>query len=170
MDLKNFNRGFTLIELLIVIAIIGLMSTIVTSVAIELRHRAKITKMASDLRQISKAFTFYYNDNGHMPPESNQIPEPADDTCEQVALSPYIIWPKTPFGGNYNWIGNSVYADYTLEIRGASISDAQLLDNTMDDGNLGSGTLRYLIIDPDYPPILIYMDFGTFVGSAPVCP
>lgn len=166
----NLNEGFTLIEILMVVAIIGLMSTIVTTVAVQLRNRAKITKMASDLRQISTAFSFYYNENGHLPPRDDHMQNPLDDTCEQVALSPYIQWPKTPFGGNYNWSAQSVVANYTLEIHGMSMSNSQLLDNTMDDGNLSTGELLWQAIDPDYPALLVYTGFGDYVGVPPNCP
>ena len=62
------ERGFTLIELLTVIAIIGVLASILTVVIGEVRTKALRTQTASNLRQIHVASTLYMNDNnGYLP-------------------------------------------------------------------------------------------------------
>ena len=61
------KKGFTLIELLIVIAIIGLLSTIITVAMGNARLKARDSKRMSDLKQLQTALELYYNDRGFYP-------------------------------------------------------------------------------------------------------
>ncbi|MGE5541122.1 MAG: type II secretion system protein [Bacillota bacterium] len=55
------SRGFTLIELLIVIAIIGIISSVVVASLVLTRPRARDAERLSDLRQIRIALSLYYS-------------------------------------------------------------------------------------------------------------
>ena len=61
------RRAFTLVELLVVIAIIGLLSTIAVVSLGQARIKARDTKRMADLKQISTAVEFFYNDKGYLP-------------------------------------------------------------------------------------------------------
>ena len=64
----NFiKRGFTLIELLIVIAIIGILTALITTNLQGARSRARDTRRKSDLRAIEQSLRLYYNDNKRFP-------------------------------------------------------------------------------------------------------
>lgn len=63
---KN-SRGFTLIELLIVIAIIGILSTLLTANFIGVRQRSRDATRKSNLRQIQSALELYRSDQGSYP-------------------------------------------------------------------------------------------------------
>lgn len=63
---RNF-RGFTLIELLIVIAILGLLSTIITLAMGSARLKGRDAKRMSDLKQIQTALELYYTDHDGYP-------------------------------------------------------------------------------------------------------
>jgi general secretion pathway protein G len=63
LKIKNWERGFTLIELLIVIAIIGVLSTLLMANFIGVRQRARDSQRKSDLRQIQSALEIYRSDN-----------------------------------------------------------------------------------------------------------
>ena len=71
MLVRNKNKfqqgGFTLIELLIVIAIIGILSSIVLVSLNSARGKARDAKRVSELKQIQKAIEMYYNDYGYYP-------------------------------------------------------------------------------------------------------
>jgi general secretion pathway protein G len=72
MNINNKNnhqsiRGFTLIELLIVIAIIGVLSTLLMANFIGVRQRARDSQRKSDLRQIQAALEIYRSDIGSYP-------------------------------------------------------------------------------------------------------
>ena len=65
--IKNFRKGFTLIELLIVIAIIGVLATLLMVNFVGVRQRARDAQRKSDLRQIQSALELYRADNGSYP-------------------------------------------------------------------------------------------------------
>jgi prepilin-type N-terminal cleavage/methylation domain-containing protein len=73
------NKGFTLIELLIVVAIIGLLSSVVLASLSGARSKARDTKRVGELRSIEKALSIYaLNNNGYIPISSyrswNDVP------------------------------------------------------------------------------------------------
>lgn len=60
----KFSSGFTLIELLIVIAIIGILTTLLTTNYIGIRQRARDAQRKSDIRQLQSALELYRTDQG----------------------------------------------------------------------------------------------------------
>lgn len=64
------QKGFTLIELLIVIAIIGILSTVLMVNFIGIRERARDARRKSDLRQIQQALELYKSDVNSYPDTS----------------------------------------------------------------------------------------------------
>jgi type II secretion system protein G len=65
----NFSkaRGFTLIELLTVIAIIGILASIVMTSLSAAQSKGRDAKRVADIRTIQLALEEYYNDNGNYP-------------------------------------------------------------------------------------------------------
>ena len=61
------KRGFTLIELLTVIAIIGILSTIVVAALGNARASGRDAKRISDIKNIELALKLYYTDNAKYP-------------------------------------------------------------------------------------------------------
>lgn len=64
---SHHQEGFTLIELLIVIAIIGILTTLLMVNFIGIRQRARDAERKSDLRQIQAALELYRADTGTYP-------------------------------------------------------------------------------------------------------
>lgn len=62
-----FKGGFTLVELLIVIAIMGILTTITVSQFITAKKKANDVSRKSDLNGVSKALQMYFTDYGVMP-------------------------------------------------------------------------------------------------------
>lgn len=112
--------GFTLIELLVVISIIGFLSTIAIFSAQQLRIKVRDTKRVTDLRAISQALEFYYDNNGGYPVYSDGAAKyllPNGYTVNwydlEGKLSPYIkklpiepLYPDYPLSYTY-WSQNS---------------------------------------------------------------
>jgi type II secretion system protein G len=67
LEIKNYRKGFTLIELLIVIAIIGVLATLLMVNFVGVRQRARDAQRKSDLRQLQSALEIYRSDNGSYP-------------------------------------------------------------------------------------------------------
>lgn len=65
------NRAFTLIEILVVIAVIGVLSSVVMISTSQSRMKARDAKRVAQLNQIKNALQMYFNDNGYYPVTSN---------------------------------------------------------------------------------------------------
>lgn len=64
---KTTNRAFTLVELLIVLAIIGLLSSVVISSTTVSRTKARDMRRIGDLKEIQLALAIYYDVNKSYP-------------------------------------------------------------------------------------------------------
>jgi len=61
----RMKRAFTLVELLIVIAIIGILSSVVLMSLNQARNKAQDARRKSDLAQIVRSLNFYYDKYGN---------------------------------------------------------------------------------------------------------
>ncbi len=79
-------RAFTLIELLIVIAIIGLLSTIAVAAINGARGKSRDTKRVTDLKQIQKALELSYEPGSGYPVVASSITIGTSETDVLCAL------------------------------------------------------------------------------------
>jgi general secretion pathway protein G len=100
IKINEMKKGFTLIELLIVIAIIGVLSSIVISALNSSRDKARIAKVQLELKQFQNALYLYYNTNNTFP----CFNEGAVSACLIPALASFGNLPtKDPWGVDYQW-------------------------------------------------------------------
>ena len=128
-EIKNFQKGFTLIELLIVIAIIGILSTILTVNFIGVRQRGRDAQRKANIRSIQSALELYRSDQSNYPttlPSCNtSLVDPVNGTTTYMKTI-----PCDPLGGSYQYQGTST--TYTL---------VSCLENTNDtDGTVTKPT------------------------------
>src|SRR5690625_1509309 len=71
MNKKQPKQAFTLIELLTVIAIIGILASILIPTVGKVREQARRTVDGNNIRQIGQAALIYANDNREQLPQSN---------------------------------------------------------------------------------------------------
>jgi prepilin-type N-terminal cleavage/methylation domain-containing protein len=64
---KSWCRGFTLIELLIVIAIVGVLSTVVLASLNSARAKARDSARISNVKEVQKALAIFHSDYGSYP-------------------------------------------------------------------------------------------------------
>ncbi|MFH1173468.1 MAG: type II secretion system protein [bacterium] len=120
------KKAFTLIELLVVIFIIGLLATMVVIRVSSVRISGRDARRKSDIDQIQKALSLYYNENGSYP-GSGSSGLPCSNTgwnCSQNSaswdasgglqgvLSPYISLPKDPTNTTTGWAGTAGKYNY----------------------------------------------------------
>ena len=66
----SMQKGFTLIEIMVVIAIVGVLTTIVAGNFTTTQLKARDTQRKNDLSQLQRALESYVNDHGSYPPSS----------------------------------------------------------------------------------------------------
>lgn len=133
--MKRFNRwqkGFTLIELLIVIAIIGILTTLLTANFIGVRQRSRDSQRKSDLRQMQSALELYRSDNGNYPsPNSNNSPANcpvgAPVSLKSTDCSTSIYLNKVPLDP-----GGSSWPAYRYSSNGTTYTITACLENGND--------------------------------------
>ena len=166
------KRGFTIIELLIVIAIIGLLSTMVIFSVNEARKKAKISKAQGDIGQINKAIRMLAHDTSQWPGHNDlDVITPDlfcgdDDGCTDRSLKdevagitsndtspPYEGYrgPYMEFIPNDPW-GHEYFFDLEYKIdsndnpcEGSSCDDAAVVGSMGSDGNLSLDDIIFII-------------------------
>ncbi len=121
MTIKNLKRtinysqkGFTLIELIIVIAVIGIISTLFSVNFLGAKQRGRDQQRISDLKQIQTALEVYRLDNGEYPITTgsyylNANPCPAKSPFPPSTGAYMQQIPCDPAGRNYYNNGNYYY-------------------------------------------------------------
>ena len=121
---KYKNKAFTLIELLIVIAIIGILASIIVVSASQARKNARNAKRLADISNYAKAFEMALDENGEYPNPGNTsyhcLGKYEDDMCGlndrqfissvlNETLDDFIGLPAddylTDVGGGNSWCG-----------------------------------------------------------------
>jgi prepilin-type N-terminal cleavage/methylation domain-containing protein len=102
------KRGFTLIELLIVIAIIGVLSSIVMVNVNTARAKARDTQRISDMGQLRIALELYYDSNGTYPPGNGSL------GALSILVPTYIAkLPNDPLNTGtmpyWDWVNQNTY-------------------------------------------------------------
>ncbi|HEY0221089.1 MAG TPA: type II secretion system protein [Candidatus Paceibacterota bacterium] len=140
MKKLNLSKGFTLIELLTVIAIIGVISSVVFSSINTARSKARYSKIVSDMKQLYLAATMYNNEYGVYP-----------TGVANIGGHPEII-PNSPFPNNFSQFLSPTIAppcewwNYTISTNG-SISAVILREVTL--GQIMTSRKSYWCIEGD---------------------
>jgi type II secretion system protein G len=115
------KKGFTLIELLAVIAIIGILASIVLVSLSGAKASSRDAKRIADLKSIQIALQLYYNDNLKYPNSSiSNTGTPGNITKELVPI--YLsTMPQDPKGGSY------AFKSYTTNSGGNCVTSVPVL-------------------------------------------
>lgn len=125
---RSARKGFTLIEILIVVAIIGLLASVVLVGLAPAQRRGRDSRRLADLKETQNALELYYNKCGHYPGTEDcavAAGAPADWAGLTTALTKASIGvsqiPSDPSAGKD-------YAYYTNASRNAYLLTAGLED------------------------------------------
>jgi len=115
------KRGFTLIELMVVIALIGILASVVLASFTSVRARNRDGKRVSDMREIEKALNLYQIENGTFPIPTdplNPVTITGDDEISTALETEELITgmptdPNHP-ATSYTYESNSLGSTFTL--------------------------------------------------------
>jgi type II secretion system protein G len=96
----NKKKGFTLIELMVVIAIIGILATIITASLSTAKAKGRDAKRISDIKTIQTALALYYNDNQFYPINIYSTYDSSNGVSPADGLSPTYL-PVVPTDPSY---------------------------------------------------------------------
>lgn len=148
-SMKNrVSKGFTLIELLIVIAIIGILSSLLMANFIGIRQRARDAQRKSDLQQIRSALELYRADVGSYP-LSSQFSSPLSNPITTTTVYMQQV-PADPLTGNPAYVYCSDGTTYTIDacLENASDGDKNDIDVGKSKLSAACSTRAYRVINP----------------------
>ncbi len=134
-------QGFTLVEIMIAITIMGILAMLAIPAFQRAMWHAANARFAADLNTATAAFEMYAMENGTYPPDVSRGEMPS-------GMEPYLEkmqWTEpTSLGGLWDWDYRvfGVLAGVSVAEPSAPVEQIRLLDEMIDDGNLGSGTFR----------------------------
>lgn len=105
------QRGFTLLELLVVLAIIGIMASLVLVSLQSVRGKARDAKRVSDVRQLMLAMELYLDDHLKYPEKGavgliDSLPSNLSPYLLPVPTDPGVT-PANCLPEGYRWWGNT---------------------------------------------------------------
>lgn len=141
IHLVKRQRGFTLIELLIVIAIIGILGSVLVSKLMNAKEKAYMSRSKAEFMTMYNALSQYYLDNGVYPADANRNIPPG--------LEPYLAgyqlgtWPGAPWPNSVydweNWTDTNGSKIYQISIRFCPSGSSQLSACTFPNEPWASG-------------------------------
>ncbi len=101
MATRTNQAGFTLVELLVVLAIIGLLTTVVVINVLPMQGRAQVQKAKADIALIEQGLEFWRIDSGRYPTQEEGLavltqPGPLGAKLKKL--------PQDPWGHPYRYV------------------------------------------------------------------
>lgn len=137
----KIKRGFTLVELIIVMAVIGVLGSLVIIKLVGSEASARDTKRKSDLRQYQNALEVYANDNGGLYPlRANAVnPSSLCGSSQPLGALACAADPHASSGSNYAYQtdnpGGALATQYVLW---ASLEKSDEYFIVCSDGQVGT--------------------------------
>lgn len=137
------SQGFTLIELLIVVAIIGILATMLLSAIFGAKTKTQVGVAKSQIKAIQAALSMYEGDHGKFPrhtarPTGTAAPAATHECWNDDAAALYMALrnrPTVELGGGQN----SPYLDWKAEATGIIPRANLAVGYTNADGSMSSG-------------------------------
>jgi prepilin-type N-terminal cleavage/methylation domain-containing protein len=150
------SPAFTLIELIAVIVVLGVLAAVAVPRYFDYASRARVASVASTFKVFDRAVLSYQRDIGGLPNDTgwNDFPSGLRPYMAIGTLGATSLQP-TPIGGVWDWnnggaMGVPAVPNFNVLPTGATnpitATTAELtsIDQSIDDGELTTGRLRYL--------------------------
>lgn len=114
------QRAFTLIEMMVVVAIIGLLATLILPRVLGRQEQAQVEKATADIQALSSAVKLYKLDNFNYPSTQQGLDalltKPAGDPpANNWKPGGYIErLPKDPWGNDYQYLSPGQHGDFDI--------------------------------------------------------
>jgi len=121
------NNGFTFIEVLIVVAIIGILASIILVGLSGFRNRGRDTRRVADLREVQNGLELYYTKNGVYPDTTAFAGGPGSGSLSDILINAGIginVVPDDPNAAGSDWHYGYCRSGTTSYVLGAHLEDS----------------------------------------------
>ena len=80
------QQGFTLIELMIVIAILGILATIVAKNFMPMLGKGKVAAAKTSIKSLKEAVTYYWQNNNKLPESLDVLTQPDPNNFDEAYI------------------------------------------------------------------------------------
>ncbi|MGB8952637.1 MAG: prepilin-type N-terminal cleavage/methylation domain-containing protein [Candidatus Aminicenantales bacterium] len=153
------KRGFTLIEVLIVIAVIGILVSIVLPIFKESMQKARQKGTMYDIHSLAKSITLYLSDVGVAPTNPEGAITPGNQFLRDLAPFHIKAIPINDQWGNALrvWTGTAVSGEFGIEI--GDVGDDDYLIQSLGSDGLDEGFIYDRENPQDFYPLNSILDF-----------
>ena len=114
------QKGFTLIEMMVVVAIIGLLATLILPRVLGRQEQAQVEKAKADIQALSSAMKLYKLDNFNYPSTQQGLDallrkpggDPPANNWKQGGYIERL--PKDPWGNDYQYLSPGQHGDFDI--------------------------------------------------------
>ena len=112
------QRGFTLIELLIVVAIIGILSSIAIVVYTDVQRRTRVARATGDIRAVASAVSLYSAHVGVLPSALTLLTQSSSNSEGQTSGAFLVGIPESPLGWSTYAYNSDADGTFTISASG----------------------------------------------------